>query len=183
MEITLITGNAGKLEEFRAMLPGFQLVAAKSDLTEIQALDISIVAGHKAKEAFENLQRPVLVDDSCIIIDEWNGLPGALTSWFMKAVGNQGILAMAKCLTSRAARIQTALAFSDGSQTLVFVGEVKGELSTEERGTNGFGFDPIFIPSNHSETLAEMSAEQKNEISMRRRAIDKFLDHELGKRN
>lgn len=182
MEITLITGNMGKLEEFKAMLPGYELVAAKTELTEIQALEIAVVAEHKAKEAYMTFQRPVLVDDSCIIVDEWNGLPGALTSWFMKAVGNKGILAMAESLASRSARIQTALGYADGDQTAVFIGEVVGELSEQERGTNGFGFDPIFIPTGYALTLAEMTADQKNEISMRRRAVDQFLSHELAGR-
>ena len=177
MEITLITGNMGKLAEFQALLPSVELHSAKAELTEIQALDIAVVARAKAKEAFEIIGRPVLVDDSCIIVDEWNGLPGALTSWFLKAVGNQGILAMAKTVKSRSARIQTALGYSDGSKTLVFLGEVDGQLSLDERGSNGFGFDAIFVPEGQCETLAEMSSERKNEISMRRRAVDEFLNN------
>jgi XTP/dITP diphosphohydrolase len=169
--ITLITGNPGKAAEYAAML-GIEVTPAKASLTEIQALDVADVAARKAADAYAQLREPVLVDDTGLAICAWNGLPGALVAWFIDTVGPQGILNMAAGLTDRRATVTTALGYADATGAQVFQGTVNGFLATELRGTSGFGYDPIFIPDSDPRTYAEMTSEEKNKISHRRRAVE-----------
>jgi XTP/dITP diphosphohydrolase len=171
--ITLITGNAGKAAEYAAML-GIDVTPAKAELTEVQSLDVAHVAARKAADAFAQLGEPVLVDDSGLAIHAWNGLPGALIAWFIETVGPQGILDMATTLADRRATVTTALGYCDATGTRVFQGSVTGTLATGLRGTSGFGYDPIFIPDSDGghRTYAEMTSEEKNKISHRRRAVE-----------
>jgi XTP/dITP diphosphohydrolase len=171
--IALITGNAGKAAEYAAML-GIEVAAAKAELTEVQSLDVAHVAARKAADAFAQLDEPVLVDDTGLSIQGWNGLPGALVAWFLDTVGPQGILDMAAGLTDRRATVTTALAYATAAGVRVFQGTVNGSLATEPRGTSGFGYDAIFIPDSDSShrTYAQMTSKEKNKISHRRRAVE-----------
>jgi XTP/dITP diphosphohydrolase len=169
--ITLITGNAGKAAEYAAML-GIDVTPAKAELTEVQSLDVARVAARKAADAYARLREPVLVDDTGLTLHAWNGLPGALVAWFIDTVGPQGILDMAAGITDRRATVSTALGYADATGVQVFTGTVDGSLATEPRGTSGFGYDPIFIPGSDHRTYAQMTSEEKNKISHRRRAVE-----------
>ncbi|OHV31844.1 MULTISPECIES: non-canonical purine NTP pyrophosphatase [Pseudofrankia] len=169
--ISLITGNKGKAAEYATLL-GIDVRAAKEDLIEIQSLDVAAVVERKAADAYAKLRGPVLVDDTGLTVNAWNGLPGALVAWFLGSVGTQGILDMAASLTDRAASVTTALGYADANGIRVFTGTLQGTLATERRGTGGFGYDEIFVPAGGDLTFAEMSSEQKNLVSHRRRAVD-----------
>lgn len=173
MSITLITGNQDKAAEFEELL-GTEVLSQKISLTEIQSLDVVEVARHKAAEAYAAIGTPVLVDDTGFTINQWNGLPGALITWFIQSVGNQGILQMANSLSDRSVTVTTALGYADENGVRVFTGSLNGTLATVERGDNGFGYDAIFIPEGHDKTFAEMTHEEKNQISMRRLAVEDF---------
>ncbi|WNV76716.1 non-canonical purine NTP pyrophosphatase [Geodermatophilus sp. DSM 44513] len=179
-KLTLITGNAGKARELGDLL-GFPLAHEKLRLTEKQALDVAEVAQDKAAQAYDQLQRPVLVDDTGLTVLAWNGLPGALIAWFLDAVGNDGILSMAASLGDRRASVTTALGYADENGPQVFTGTLWGALADQQRGSNGFGYDTIFIPEGNPKTFAELSAEQKNGISMRKLAAEK-LRQQIGER-
>ena len=107
-----------------------------------------------------------------------HGLPGALVAWFLDTVGPQGILDMAAGITSRRATVSTALGYADADGVQVFTGTVDGSLATEPRGTSGFGYDAIFIPGSDGShrTYAQMTSEEKNKISHRRRAVEAMRD-------
>jgi non-canonical purine NTP pyrophosphatase (RdgB/HAM1 family) len=171
--IALITGNAGKAAEYAAML-GIDVTPAKAELTEVQSLDVAVVAARKVTDAYAQLGEPVLVDDTGLTVHAWNGLPGALVAWFLDTVGAQGILNMATGLTDRRATVTTALGYADANGVQVFTGTVDGTLATEPRGTSGFGYDPVFIPDSDPShrTYAQMTSEEKNKISHRRRAVE-----------
>ena len=119
--IALITGNAGKAAEYAAML-GIEVTPAKAELTEVQSLDVAVVAARKAADAYAQLGEPVLVDDTGLTVHAWNGLPGALVAWFLDTVGAQGILDMAAGLTDRSATVTTALGYADADGVRVFTG-------------------------------------------------------------
>ncbi len=179
MNITLITGNDGKLAEYRALLPECTLEKVQVPQTEIQAATVAEVAKAKALEAYAHLGAPVLVDDSCMIVAAWNGLPGPFTSWFLQMVGTTGILAMAEGLEDRRVVLQTALAFCDGNEPVVVVGEVPGYLTRAPQGERGFGFDTIVCPEGSEHTFAQLTADQKNHLSMRARAAERFREEVL----
>jgi XTP/dITP diphosphohydrolase len=171
--ISLITGNEGKAREYESLL-GIKVAAVKENLIEIQELDVVKVVERKACDAYSTLRSPVLVDDTGLALAEWNGLPGALVSWFLGAVGPHGILEMAAGVTNRRATVTTALGYADEKGVRVFTGTLNGALATALRGEGGFGYDPIFIPDGHDRTMAEMSSDEKNAISHRRLAVDEF---------
>ncbi|HET6355407.1 RdgB/HAM1 family non-canonical purine NTP pyrophosphatase [Streptomyces sp.] len=170
--IALVTKNAGKAREFERIL-GVKIQPVSMALPELQELDVVKVAERKAALAFAELNRPVLVDDSGLVINAWNGLPGALVSWFLDSVGNAGIIRMMAGWPDRSARVVTAIGYCDEGGTAVFEGAVTGHIASEEAGTNGFGYDPIFIPAGCDRTFAQLTDEEKDSISMRRRALDK----------
>lgn len=170
-KICLITGNPGKVKEFSALL-GFPVDHEKLDLIEVQALEVREIAASKARQAYKALQRPVMIDDTGFSVAEWNGLPGALITWFLKTVGPEGIVKMATGLTDRTVHVITAIGFADQNGIQVFSGTVRGVIPLEPRGSKGFGYDSIFIPDGSSHTYAEMNMEEKNKLSMRRLAVD-----------
>jgi XTP/dITP diphosphohydrolase len=171
-DIALVTKNAGKSREFERIL-GIKIEPVGIQLPEIQELDVVKVAERKAAIAFAELGRPVMVDDTGLVIHAWNGLPGALVSWFLDSVGNAGIIRMMAGWPDRSAHVVTAIGYCDESGPRVFEGAVQGEIALEERGGNGFGYDPIFIPYGVSRTFAELTNEEKDQVSMRRLALDK----------
>jgi non-canonical purine NTP pyrophosphatase (RdgB/HAM1 family) len=167
-----VTTNENKLREVEEIL-GVELGRAGPNVPEVQSLDFAEVAAHKASAAQEALGSPpypVLVEDSGLVIGAWNGLPGALTKWFLSSVGNEGILGMLSG-EDRAARAVCAVAVADaGGEVRVFEGVVRGEVAPEPRGEGGFGWDPIFVPRGSRLTYAQMG-EDKHKDSHRARAF------------
>jgi XTP/dITP diphosphohydrolase len=173
VEALFVTSNPNKAREAAEIL-GIELRSVALDLPEPQALDVAEVAATKATVAREALgfpDHPILVEDSGLIIEAWNGLPGAFTKWFLGSIGNQGLLKMLSVYPDRSARAicAVAVAAADGS-VRTFVGEVEGSIASEPRGSEGFGWDPIFIPRGHVETYAELGTE-KHRVSHRGRAL------------
>ncbi|SDY79983.1 dITPase [Saccharopolyspora shandongensis] len=172
-QISLITGNAGKAREYASLL-GIPVTPVREDLTEIQSLDVTEVVHRKAAEAYRLHGSPVLVDDTGLALDAWNGFPGALIRWVLKARGVDGVLTMVGDDPARAATVTTAIGYADAhGDVQVFTGSLHGTIAPEPRGDNGFGYDSIFIPSSGGgRTYAEMAPEEKNEISHRRLAVN-----------
>ena len=174
VKAVFVTSNENKLREAREIL-GIELESASLDLPEPQAVLVADVALEKARAARAALgdpPHPVLVEDSGIVFEAWNGLPGALTKWFLSSVGNEGLLKMLAPYEDRSARAVCALgvAFPDAT-VRVFSGEVAGSIPPSPRGESGFGWDPIFIPEKPGgETYAELGP-RKNEDSHRARAF------------
>jgi len=174
-EILFITGNRQKVEEARA-ITGFAVLARKLDIPEIQSLDVEAVAKAQALAAFQISGCPVIVDDSGLSIEALAGLPGALVVWFLDTIRPVGILKLLVGETNRRATVSTCIAYADQAGVVAFTGTVRGKISETPRGENGFGYDPIFIPDGHDKTYAEMTAEEKNEISMRKIALLQFKE-------
>jgi XTP/dITP diphosphohydrolase len=172
MRAVFVTTNEHKRREVERIL-GVELERAAPDVPEIQALDLAEVAAHKARSAYEALgspPHPVLVEDSGLVVGAWNGLPGALTKWFLSSVGNEGLLGML-CAEDRSARAVCAVAVAGRrGEVRVFRGEVRGEIAPEPRGEGGFGWDPIFVPEGGELTYAQMG-DAKNDDSHRARAF------------
>lgn len=169
------TGNKNKLREASQIL-GMNLEQIDLDLLEPQGIDVLEIVEEKARDAFEKCGKSVLVEDTGLGFSAWNGLPGALIKWFLDSVGNEGILKMMEGEKNRSAKAVTAVGFYDGKKYHVFKGEVDGEIATEVYGQSGFGWDPIFVTDDHGKAYGEMSAEEKNRVSMRRLALEKLRD-------
>ncbi len=177
--LTVVTGNKRKAAEIAA-ITGLTAESVELDIPEIQSLDVEIVAKEKALAAYARLHRPVVVDDTGMVIDALGGLPGALVAWFLDKLGAQGILNLVRGNSERGCSVMTCIGFADEGGAVTFVGTVKGRLAEQVQGDHGFGYDSIFIPDGQDRTYAQMTAEEKNATSMRKLALldlKKHLEH------
>lgn len=179
--LLLITGNPGKAQEFQELLqlPGLKVGHQALPLTEIQSAQLSEVARAKTQVALLHPERQagwdaVLTDDTGLGLAALNGLPGPLIKQFLEALGPAGLYdltrhrgpgATASCLLS--------LGLTQGHEIHQFLGEVQGQL-VPPRGGQGFGWDAIFLPQGKSQTYAELSLSEKNQISHRALAVAKL---------
>lgn len=176
-KILLVTGNKHKEIELRNILSKFKidLEAIDLDINEIQAESIEEIAIDYAKKSFEILRVPLIVEDSGLFIDSLKGFPGPYSSFVFKTIGCEGILKLMENVEDRKARFVSVIAYADEKRSLIFKGEVKGEIAKEKRGI-GWGFDPIFIPKGSSITFGEMDVEEKNNHSHRGKSAIKFAE-------
>lgn len=175
-KIIFATRNRGKVREAQKILK-LPLEQSDIELDEIQELDLKKVALHKLIQAFDNVKKPVIIDDISVSIDAWNGFPGPLIKWILE-VGNgpKILLQMLGVETNRKATASLAVGFHDGIKPRIFIGKISGKIIKEARGENGFGWDPVFIPDGKTQTFAQMGMNEKNKISHRRKALDKLND-------
>jgi non-canonical purine NTP pyrophosphatase (RdgB/HAM1 family) len=167
--LVLVTGNEHKWLEAQRVL-GRPLERLALDLPEIQAATTAEVARAKALAAFETLQRPLIVEDAGVELEALGGFPGPFIK-FWEALG--GLDSICRALDGAASRGATAvcvLGLCDASGARVVEGRISGMIAPAPRGSNGFGWDAIFIPEGADRTFAEMAAHEKDAISHRRRA-------------
>ena len=169
------TSSDHKYEEAREVLAeyGVELERLSIDRVEIQADDPELIAEYSLKVL--DVDVPILVEDAGLYIDKYYGFPGPYSSYALRTIDNEGILKLMEGETERGAKYLSAVAFRDGDTSVSFTGEVVGRIAEEMRGTNGFGYDPIFMPEEgDGRTFGEMSAAEKARISHRARAFRKL---------
>lgn len=188
MKIVVATGNAHKLSEVRAILsPVADSIVPLSDFDAPEPVEDGITFAEnaliKARSACEITGLAALSDDSGITVDVLGGAPGVFSARWSGHHGDDAanrnlLLAQLSDVPDRhrqAAFVSAiALVLPDGGETVV-EGRVEGMLTREARGSGGFGYDPIFIPTGHEQTTAEMTAEEKNALSHRGIALRKLL--------
>ena len=194
-KIVFATGNAGKMREIREILADMDLEVVS--MAEIGA-DIEIEengatfeenAVIKARAVGKVCGEIVLADDSGLEVDHLNREPGIYSARYMGedtpySIKNASIIQRLEGVPreERTARFVCAIAavFPDGEEVVTH-GEIEGWIDYEEKGSNGFGYDPIFSVPEFGRTTAELSEEEKNSVSHRGRALRKMKD-ELRKR-
>lgn len=177
--ITVVTGNKNKAAEVAAFFAGITDVTHIAfDCVEPQADSVEDIARAKAEQAYAALGVPLIVDDTGLFIDALSGFPGPYAAYVQDTVGNTGILRLMEGKEDRDAHFTTAVAYADATGIQVFSGRVDGVITTEERGNEGFGYDPIFAVGG--KTLAEMTLAEKNSLSHRARALAAFRDWYVG---
>ncbi len=175
-----VTGNVHKFNEARDVLKEFGISTAmlNLDTAEIQADDIDAIAKTSAIEAAKKSGMPIFVEDAGLFVDALKGFPGPYSSYVYRTLGTRGILKLMKDTIQRDAHFYSAVAFSDSSKASsikCFIGKVKGKIALKEQGKMGFGFDPIFAPSDEPDkTFAEITQQEKNKCSHRAKALRKF---------
>ncbi|AFC99088.1 non-canonical purine NTP pyrophosphatase, rdgB/HAM1 family [Methanocella conradii HZ254] len=179
--IYFVTTNAGKLREARALFQDyFDVEQVDMAYPELQDEDLSKIAAYGARYCADLLGREVIVEDSGLFIDALNGFPGPYSSYVQKTIGNKGILKLMEGVEGRRAEFRSVVGYcKPGEEPTTFTGIWWGDILYEETGTNGFGFDPIF--SYRRFPVGEMTLEQKNEVSHRRRSMIAFRDWYLSK--
>ncbi len=173
--IAFVTSNPGKAREASHFL-GRPVHAVPLELPEIQSLDFADVARAKALAAAAAVGGPVLVEDSGLEVSAWGGFPGPMTKWLTAGpLGPAGLARMLDPFPDRRAAAVSALALANPGDrpedVLVAVGRRDGTISAEPRGSRGFGWDTVFVPSGGTRTWAEMTDEEKNRDSHRARAF------------
>jgi non-canonical purine NTP pyrophosphatase (RdgB/HAM1 family) len=173
MKFYFVTSNKNKLREAQRIL-GRSLEAVELDIPEVQAVNSTDIVHDKARKAYSKVRKPVLVEDSGLYVNAWNGFPGALIKWFLLHVGTDELCRMLKDKADRSAYAQTVICFYDGKSYRNFVGRSEGTIAPKPRGKNNFGWDSTFIPKGHKKTFAEMSGTEKDAISHRGHAFRKL---------
>lgn len=179
----LATTNTRKIQEWNAILhdidPSLFVnpLSQKMELLEIQSFDPTDVCVTKALDARRRCGHSVLVEDMAFMLHAFAPFPGTLYASVEKMLRLKGILRLMQDAENRNVTVVQSIAFAVGDKPIVRVVQaiMSGRMSAEIWGSNGFGFDPIFIPDGHDKTLAEMDAEEKNRISMRRIAIEMLV--------
>jgi XTP/dITP diphosphohydrolase len=164
-----VTSNFNKWREAERIL-GFAIERVELDLDELQAESVGAVALAKAKAAYDRLSRPVIVEDAGVELVGLGGFPGPFIKYWEKLGGLDSICRAADGLGDRRVRAVCALGICSDRGSEVIEGAVEGTLASSARGTNGFGWDAIFIPTGEQRTFGEMTAAEKDARSHRRRA-------------
>ncbi len=177
MIVLFSTTNKHKIKESNEIgkIYGIKFEQINCIYPEIRDEKFENIASEGVKYVYEKIKKPVIVEDSGIIIDALNSFPGTFSAYIEKKLGNKGILNLMRDVEerNRTARYISVVAFFDGKILKTFVGTVEGKISTGERGSGGFGYDPIFIPNGYKETFGE-NPEPKKEISHRRKSVETF---------
>jgi XTP/dITP diphosphohydrolase len=188
MKIILATNNENKIREINTILSGFRIAvedaASAGGIPEVEESGTTFVENAlvKARAAANHFGLPALADDSGLEVPALDGWPGVYSARYAGpgctyADNNRKLLIEMAGLTGAGRRgrfvCAAALAFPDG-QEYVVEGELFGTVATETKGSHGFGYDPVFVPDGYDRTIAEMSTEEKNSISHRRRAFEKM---------
>ena len=184
-EIIFATNNAHKLSEAQALLgEEFRLLTPRDcgiteDIPETAAtLDGN--ASQKSHYLHERVGKNCFADDTGLEVEALGGEPGVRSARYASdghdfAANNRLLLKNMEGVKNRKARFRTVISLILDGEEHLFEGIVEGRIAEREAGCGGFGYDPLFIPEGYDCTFAEMSAEEKNAISHRGRAVQKLV--------
>lgn len=173
MKIYFITGNKDKLREAQSIWS--EIEGINIELEEIQEMDGRKIIEAKLTEAIKQRQGiAIIVEDQSLMINGMGGLPGPLVKWFVKSMSLEGIVKLAKSMGNQTAEAKTIIGYADKNGKINYFEAIITGKIVSPRGVTGWGWDYIFQPTGYNKTFAEMTMEQKNELSMRRMAIEKL---------
>lgn len=197
-KLVFATNNAHKLEEVSAMLGDrFELlslndIGCTADIPET-ADTFSGNALQKAAYIYTHYGMDCFADDSGLEVDALNGAPGVYSARYAEMdpsfpggdtvpagaghdseANTRRLLSELKGISGRGAQFRTVIALILGGENFFFEGIVRGVITEEKRGSNGFGYDPVFVPEGFTETFAELPAAIKNAISHRAVSVKKM---------
>lgn len=183
MKIVLVTSNQGKLREFRSALAsqGVEVEHSSEDCDEIQADTLQEVVLNCLVQLKAKGLRDFVIDDSGLFIDSLKGFPGVYSSYALRTLGLDGTLKLLEGVDDRKAHFECCIGAVIEGQEFTVTGRCDGHIAASASGAEGFGFDPIFVPSGYDRSFAEISIEEKNRISHRGKAVQAF-SAELGRR-
>ncbi len=187
MRLLIATKNQGKVKELHEILRAspvelLSLNDLAKDIPEPEETGSTFLENAVLKATYYSKESglPCIADDSGLAVDALDGRPGVYSARYVPGTDEdrcKKILQELAGATDRRARFVAVIAYADDQRQVVesFEGDCPGEIATSSRGTNGFGYDPIFIPQGYTQTMAELASTVKNTISHRRIALDKFL--------
>ncbi|WP_430536145.1 XTP/dITP diphosphatase [Listeria rocourtiae] len=187
-KLVIATNNVGKAREFEKLFGAYGIeILTLADFPEIGEIDetgttFAENAALKAETVAEQIGQVVIGDDSGLIVEALDGAPGVYSARYAgnqhnDADNNEKLLRELTDVPdeSRQAKFHCTLAIAfPGSPSEFFTGECAGKILTAPQGVNGFGYDPLFYLEEFDQSMAEISAEQKNKISHRAKALEKI---------
>ena len=188
MKIVFATNNKHKLEEIKDILgKDFEIVSlaeigCHEDIPET-GLTREENARQKSTYIVEHYNHDCFADDTGLEVDALNGEPGVHSARYAEGTDHDSEANMRKLLSKmsnvkdRTARFRTVISLIINGVEHQFEGRVEGRIATEKHGTEGFGYDPIFIPEGYDKSFAELGEEVKNQISHRARAVKKLAEY------
>lgn len=190
-DIIIASNNKGKIEDFKAIFPkanviGISEIAPDFDVEET-GTTFEENAILKSETASKTLNKIVIADDSGLSVEALYGEPGIYSARYAgepkdDQANIEKLLSNLKDKENKNAEFICAIAVSEpGKDTVTYVGKVQGEIIDEQRGENGFGYDPIFFVPSLDKTMAELTAAEKSAISHRGNAI-KLMNEDIGER-
>lgn len=150
-----ITGNPNKAVYLSRYL-GFELQHQAIDLVEIQSLDLKKVVADKARRAYDQVEKPVLVEDVSLEFTALGRLPGTFIKFFMEEMSLEQLCRLVDG-KDRSARAACVFAYYDGQIMRLFEGGMTGAVADKPRGDGGYGWDKIIVPDGYEQTRAELS--------------------------
>ncbi len=172
------TTNFHKFNEARRVLAAHRIatVMLKTRIVEIQDDSTEKIAKTSALDAVKKISLPLIVEDAGLFIEGLGGFPGTYSAYVYRTIGTKGILKLMNNVENRNAHFHSVVAFCGPDEPpRCFHAKVRGRISIRERGNSGFGFDPIFEPSDsRHKTFGEMTIEEKNQSSHRAQALRRF---------
>ena len=180
-ELFFASSNEHKFQEAERILAnlGMQINLFKTTLEEIQSNNLNDIAEKKAINAYDLIQKPVIIEDDGLFINALDGFPGPYSSYVYDTIGNKGIMDLLENSKVRDAKFVSIIAYCDSDCVVkLFESSIPGKISSIiEKG--GWGYDPIFIPDGESKTYANVS--DKDKFSHRSAALTKFSNWFLDK--
>lgn len=184
-ELTFISSNRLKIKEVRALLSDLDIEVhvENLELWEPQATPVEI-SRKKCEQAVKLVAGPVIVEDTSLCFNALNGMPGPYVKWFYESLGSVGLARLLDGFDDRSAYAQCVLSFSEGfgSEVKSFVGVAEGSILrpsdvASRADSQGFGWDPIFLPVGFDKPFGAMSMELKNQHSARYKAFKQFKQY------
>jgi XTP/dITP diphosphohydrolase len=178
VEVRFVSGNPFKIAEAKSILSGrsISVLESKLKIEELQTTDTHKLVHHKLLEAYRKIGRPLFVEHTGLHLDYLGGFPGGLTQIFWDTLKADRFAELFGRAPNNNVRARTTIGYCDGRKVHEFDGEIAGQIVSEPRGKRDFQWDCVFQPAGQSKTFAEMG-EQKNNISMRRIALEKLAVH------
>jgi XTP/dITP diphosphohydrolase len=179
-KIVIASNNKGKIREFRQILSSYEVLSLADCNLNVDVEETGVTfeenALIKAKAIYEIIGVPVISDDSGLVVDALGGAPGVYSARYAgeehnDEANNALLLKNLENTTNRNAKFVSAVVYYDGERTLVGKGEVNGTILHEKCGNGGFGYDPLFFSTELNKCFGQASAEEKNSVSHRYRAI------------
>lgn len=186
-KLVFATNNAHKLDEIRAILGDEIEIVSLADIgchTDIPETTDTLEGNalQKARYVYEHYHCDCFADDTGLEVEALDGAPGVHTARYAypdrhdPEANTRKLLDALKEKSSRRAQFRTVIALILNGEEHLFDGRVEGSIATEKRGTEGFGYDPVFIPEDSRKTFAELGVEAKNRISHRARAVARLCE-------
>ena len=176
MKLSVITSNPGKVKEYQRYFDGLgiEMVHVRMTYDEVQTSELEEVVEKGMGELKKKGLSGFIIDDSGLFINALGGFPGVWSAYVQKTIGNDGILKLMNGVADRSAVFKCCIGCNISGKDIIVTGACDGVILTEGKGTEGFGYDPIFSHDG-IRSFAELPLDEKNTLSHRGNAVSLLI--------